>query len=36
MTTATHPLGRWNGGPQSGAWDRCPPEWIPEKDALTH
>jgi hypothetical protein len=36
MTTATHRLGRWNGGPQSGAWDGHPPEWIPEQDGLTH
>ena len=35
MATATHRLGRWNGGPQSGTWDRYPPEWIPEH-GLTH
>lgn len=36
MVIATHRLGRWNGGPQSGTWDDYPPEWTPEEDDPAH
>ncbi len=36
MATATHRLGRWNGGPQSGTWDGYSPEWIPERECPAH